>query len=105
MEGIDWAYYLVHSMGGRSMFQYKAYLGKDLLAAGHFIKAAQTAGVKSIIYLGGLGEMADNLSEHLKSRQQIAHILQSGKVQDYCPSSCQQHRSRRCSIRDAAPSG
>jgi hypothetical protein len=69
MEGIDLAYYLVHSMGGRSIFQYKAYLKKDMLAAGHFIKAVQTAGVKRIIYLGGLGEMAGNLSEHLKSRK------------------------------------
>jgi uncharacterized protein YbjT (DUF2867 family) len=81
MEGIDSAYYLVHSMGGRSMFQYKAYLEKDMQAAGHFIKAAQKAGVKRIIYLGGLGEMADNLSEHLRSRQRVAQMLQSGEVQ------------------------
>ncbi|HBD09219.1 MAG TPA: NADH-binding protein, partial [Syntrophobacteraceae bacterium] len=81
MEGIDSAYYLVHSMGGRSMFQYKAYLERDIQAARNFVQAAEQAGVKRIIYLGGLGEMADNLSEHLRSRQRVAQILQSGRVQ------------------------
>jgi hypothetical protein len=43
-----------------------------VLAAGHFVKTAERAGVNRIIYLGGLGEMADNLSEHLKGRQRVA---------------------------------
>ena len=81
MEGIDTAYYLVHSMGGRSVFQYKAYLEQDLQAARNFTKAAEESGVKRIIYLGGLGEMADNLSEHLRSRQMVAQILQSTRIQ------------------------
>jgi len=81
MEGIDTAYYLVHSMGGRSMFQYKAYLERDLHAADNFLKAAEEAGVNRIIYLGGLGEKADNLSEHLRSRLMVAQILQSTRVQ------------------------
>jgi uncharacterized protein YbjT (DUF2867 family) len=81
MEGIDTAYYLVHSMGGRSMFQYKAYLEKDVQAARNFTKAAEESGVERIIYLGGLGEMADNLSEHLRSRQMVAQVLQSARVQ------------------------
>jgi uncharacterized protein YbjT (DUF2867 family) len=72
MDGIDTAYYLVHSMGGRSVFQYKAYLQDDLQAARNFTKAAEESGVRRIIYLGGLGEMADNLSEHLRSRQMVA---------------------------------
>jgi uncharacterized protein YbjT (DUF2867 family) len=81
MEGIDTAYYLVHSMGGRSVFQYKAYLEKDLQAARNFTKASEESGVKRIIYLGGLGEMADNLSEHLRSRQMVAEVLQSARVE------------------------
>ncbi|MHC1728597.1 MAG: NAD(P)H-binding protein [Syntrophobacteraceae bacterium] len=81
MEGIDTAYYLVHSMGGRNVFQYKAYLEQDLQAARNFTKAAEASGVKRIIYLGGLGEMADNLSDHLRSRQMVAQILQSTRIQ------------------------
>jgi uncharacterized protein YbjT (DUF2867 family) len=80
MEGIDTAFYLVHSMGGRSMFQYKTYLNNDLQAAGNFLKAAEEARVHRIIYLGGLGEIADNLSEHLRSRLMVAQILQSGPI-------------------------
>jgi uncharacterized protein YbjT (DUF2867 family) len=81
MEGIDTAYYLVHSMGGRSMFHYKDYLERDIRAATYFVKAADESGISRIIYLGGLGEMADNLSEHLRSRQMVAQTLQSGKAQ------------------------
>jgi uncharacterized protein YbjT (DUF2867 family) len=80
MEGIDTAYYLVHSMGGRSMLQFKAYIQKDVQAARNFSQAAEESGVKRIIYLGGLGEMADNLSEHLRSRQMVARVLQSTRV-------------------------
>lgn len=81
MEGIDTAYYLVHSMGGRSIFHYKDYLEKDIQAARNFTKAAEASGVNRIIYLGGLGEMADNLSEHLRSRQMVGQVLQSGRAQ------------------------
>lgn len=80
MEGVDTAFYLVHSMGGRSMFRYKDYLQKDIQAARNFVKAAEEAGVSRIIYLGGLGEIGDDLSEHLRSRQQVAELLQSGRV-------------------------
>jgi uncharacterized protein YbjT (DUF2867 family) len=80
MEGIDTAYYLVHSMGGRSMFQYKAYLEKDIQAARNFTKSAEESGISRIIYLGGLGEMADNLSEHLRNRQVVGQVLQSSRV-------------------------
>ncbi len=81
MEGIDTAFYLVHSMGGRSVSEYKKYLDKDIRAASNFIKAVEESGVQRIIYLGGLGEMGDNLSEHLRSRQMVAQVLQSGRVQ------------------------
>jgi uncharacterized protein YbjT (DUF2867 family) len=81
MDGMDLAYYLVHSMGGRNIFHYRAYIENDLRAADNFLKAADAAGLQRIIYLGGLGEMADNLSAHLVSRQKVGQILQAGRVQ------------------------
>jgi uncharacterized protein YbjT (DUF2867 family) len=80
MQGMDVAYYLVHSMGGRSALHYKTYIDRDLRAADNFVKAADAAGLERIIYLGGLGEMADNLSAHLMSRQRVGQILQSGRA-------------------------
>jgi len=75
MEGVDTAFYLVHAMsGGRAGFQ-----RRDREAAENFVRAADKAGVRRVIYLGGLGETGDDLSEHLKSRLEVADILQSGK--------------------------
>jgi uncharacterized protein YbjT (DUF2867 family) len=81
MEGMDAAYYLVHSMGGRSIAETKAFAERDRQAAANFLKAAEAAGLKRIIYLGGLGETGDKLSKHLASRQEVARILQSGIIQ------------------------
>lgn len=81
MEGIDAAYYLVHSMGGRSISETKAFAERDRKCATNFLEAAEAAGVKRIIYLGGLGETGDRLSKHLASRQEVAQILQSGRLQ------------------------
>ncbi|MBN2654213.1 MAG: NAD(P)H-binding protein [Nitrospirae bacterium] len=78
LEGIHTAFYLVHSMGGKNLFKNTEYADKDRNAADNFVKAADKAGVKRIIYLGGLGEARDELSEHLKSRMEIASILSSG---------------------------
>lgn len=80
LMGSRTAYYLVHSMGGRSIFQNKEYADKDRKAAEIFIKAADSAGLKRVIYLGALGEEGSGLSEHLQSRAEIAHILTSGKA-------------------------
>ncbi len=74
-DGVDTVYYLVHSMaGGRAGFE-----RRDREAADNFVHAAETAGVRRVIYLGGLGETGDRLSEHLKSRLEVADILRSGK--------------------------
>lgn len=74
LAGVDTAYYLVHSMaGGRSGFE-----RRDREAATNFAKAAEKAGIRRVIYLGGLGETGDGLSEHLKSRLEVAEILRSG---------------------------
>lgn len=73
-DSIDTAFYLVHSMaGGRKGFE-----ERDRRAAENFRDAAEKAGVKRVIYLGGLGEAGDNLSEHLKSRLEVAEILSKG---------------------------
>jgi uncharacterized protein YbjT (DUF2867 family) len=74
LVGIDTAYYLVHSMsGGRAGFE-----RRDREAAENFVAAAEKAGVRRVIYLGGLGETGDDLSEHLKSRLEVATILKKG---------------------------
>jgi uncharacterized protein YbjT (DUF2867 family)/uncharacterized protein YndB with AHSA1/START domain len=75
MEGIDAAYYLIHSMGGESGFS-----ERDIQAAANFAAAAADAGVKNIIYLGGLGDPDSNLSEHLRSRQQTGDALRQSGV-------------------------
>lgn len=71
MRGCEAAYYLVHSMqaSGREYAQHD----RDLAAA--FAQAAERAGVGRIIYLGGLGEMGANLSEHLSSRREVERVL------------------------------
>ena len=79
MEGIDTAYYLIHSMGGRNPSKYLEFEARDREAATNFITAADKAGIKRIIYLGGLGDVQDNLSHHLASRQEVGRILQSGR--------------------------
>lgn len=75
LEGIDTAFYLVHSMGGGR----SDYVRRDREAAKNFVQAAEKAAVRRVIYLGGLGETGDGLSEHLKSRLEVADILRSGK--------------------------
>jgi uncharacterized protein YbjT (DUF2867 family) len=78
LRGIHTVYYLVHSMGGKTLFKNEEYAEMDRMAAKNFNAAAEAAGLKRIIYLGGLGETGDNLSEHLRSRAEIARILSSG---------------------------
>lgn len=74
LEGCDFAYYLVHSMGSADDF------GRaDREGAGNFQRAAEQANVKRIVYLGGLGNAPDDqLSKHLQSRQEVGRILAGG---------------------------
>jgi uncharacterized protein YbjT (DUF2867 family) len=74
LEGVEAAYYLIHSMGGED------FAARDREAARIFGAAAREAGVKRIIYLGGLGEAAGGLSEHLQSRQETGEILRQSGV-------------------------
>jgi uncharacterized protein YbjT (DUF2867 family) len=78
LEGMDAAYYLVHSMGGRTIGEIQEFAERDRRAATNFLAAAEGAGLSRIIYLGGLGETGDRLSHHLASRLEVARILQSG---------------------------
>ncbi len=75
MEGVQTAYYLVHSMGAEGEFE-----ENDRRAAHNFATAAREAGVKRIVYLGGLGEAEHGLSAHLRSRQEVANILRSSGI-------------------------
>jgi uncharacterized protein YbjT (DUF2867 family) len=69
LEGCDTAYYLIHSMGRGSPEDFAA---RDRRAAINFGEAARAAGVRRVVYLGGLG---DHESEHLRSRRQVAELL------------------------------
>lgn len=74
LSGVEAAYYLVHSMGSSGSFE-----EKDREAAINFGQAAKAAGVERLIYLGGLGNDEQELSPHLRSRQEVGRILsQSG---------------------------
>ena len=76
MQKIDTAYYLVHSMGSTGSFE-----DQDRIAAKNFADAAREAGVKSIVYLGGLGDDDEQLSAHLRSRHEVGELLrESGCV-------------------------
>ena len=70
MDGMDTAYYMVHSMGSGGDFE-----DLDRQAASNFGEAARQAGVRRIIYLGGLGESGEGLSAHLRSRQETGDTL------------------------------
>ncbi|HEX5929349.1 MAG TPA: NAD(P)H-binding protein [Solirubrobacterales bacterium] len=73
LEGVEVAYYLVHSMGRGSDGDFAA---RDKAGAENFAAAAAAAGVRRIVYLGGLGDG----SEHLASRHATAEVLRQGEV-------------------------
>ncbi|MDA0170518.1 NAD(P)H-binding protein [Solirubrobacter taibaiensis] len=71
MDGVDCAYYLVHSMeaGGSNDFA-----SRDRELAANMAEAARRADLRRIVYLGGV-EGADGRSEHLESRHEVERIL------------------------------
>lgn len=73
-KDISTAYYLVHSMGMGGDFE-----KKDRVAAENFVASAEKAGVKRIVYLGGLGR-GEDLSTHLASRQEVGRVLRDSKI-------------------------
>lgn len=74
-QGVDAAYYLIHSMGSGGDFA-----RKEGQCAGNFSAAAKTHGWKRIIYLGGLAADGGQLSEHLSSRRKVEEILRGSGV-------------------------
>jgi uncharacterized protein YbjT (DUF2867 family) len=75
LDGVDAAYYLIHSMSEGPSFA-----EKDRRAAESFARAALEAGVKRIIYLGGLADTSRELSQHLRSRLEVGEILRNSGV-------------------------
>jgi uncharacterized protein YbjT (DUF2867 family) len=75
LDGIDVAYYLVHSMGGHG-----DYRQTDRQAAANFGEAAKRAGVRRIVYLGGLADDGEALSKHLESRRETGEVLRQSGV-------------------------
>ena len=75
-EGVETAFYFVHSMGDNQDFE-----SQDRIAAENFSRAATAAGVKRIVYLGGLGNPDETLSKHLRSRQETGDVLRANHSQ------------------------
>jgi len=76
MSGCHAAYYLIHSM----MAAGPEYRERDRWLGELFARVAEQAGLKQIIYLGGLGETGTGLSDHLASRREVEAALASGSV-------------------------
>jgi uncharacterized protein YbjT (DUF2867 family) len=74
LEGMDAAYYLVHSLDSND------FEDKDADAALNFSAAADKSGLERIIYLGGLGVDDGDLSAHLRSRRQVEQLLGTSGV-------------------------
>jgi uncharacterized protein YbjT (DUF2867 family) len=74
LAGCDAAYYLVHSLDNADFEQ------RDAAAARAFARATAETGLHRIVYLGGLGDDADDLSAHLRSRREVEELLGSGGV-------------------------
>jgi uncharacterized protein YbjT (DUF2867 family) len=70
MEGVDTAYYLIHSMAAGPGFA-----ERDRRAAANFGRAARAAGVRRVIYLGGIDPDGDETSDHLQSRIETGEVL------------------------------
>lgn len=75
LHDIDVLYYLVHSMGG-----VKGFADVELTSARNVAEAARAAGVKRIVYLGGLHPSGTDLSPHLRSRAEVGRVLMESGV-------------------------
>jgi uncharacterized protein YbjT (DUF2867 family) len=74
LAGAEVAYYLVHSLGATDFEE------RDLQAAETTARAAEHAGVRQLVYLGGLGDDSPDLSAHLRSRRETGRRLASTSV-------------------------
>jgi uncharacterized protein YbjT (DUF2867 family) len=77
LQGVEIAYYFVHLMAASTDFE-----REDRQAAQNFADAAKQAGVRRIVYLGGLGDdSSPTLSPHLRSRHEVGKILRESGVE------------------------
>jgi uncharacterized protein YbjT (DUF2867 family) len=75
LRGADVAYYLIHSLGSGRRFEFR-----DRAVALTFARAAREAGVRRIVYLGGLHPDTGELSPHMASRKEVGDILLASGV-------------------------
>jgi uncharacterized protein YbjT (DUF2867 family) len=76
MADVDVAVFLVHSIG-----EGPDWVARERAVAENFRRAAETAGVRRIVYLGGLGDDDADLSAHLRSRHDVGAVLAAGSVE------------------------
>ncbi len=75
LDGVHTAYYLIHNMlSGRG------YTERELEGARNFASACESAGVKHIVYLGGLADPEQHIAPHLRSRIETGRVLRQGSV-------------------------
>ncbi|MEO0510049.1 MAG: NAD(P)H-binding protein [Verrucomicrobiota bacterium] len=81
LEGCEYGIYLVHSMAPSSRLMQGNFADTDLLLADNFIRAAESAGLKHVVYLSGLmPEEGKSLSPHLHSRMEVEEVLRHRSV-------------------------
>lgn len=81
LQGCDFGIYLVHSMAPSSRLMQGNFEDTDLLLADNFIRAAEAAGLRHVVYLSGLMPAdGEALSPHLRSRREVEEVLRSRSV-------------------------
>ena len=73
--GVEIAYYLIHNMSSG-----RGYTERELEGARNFALTAEAAGVRQIIYLGGLADEEQHIAPHMRSRIETGATLRQGKV-------------------------
>jgi len=75
LQGAEYAVYLVHNMMPSTRFTQGDFADLDVVCADNFARAAAAAGVKQIVFLGGLIPERAELSKHLQSRSEVEKVL------------------------------
>ena len=80
LEGADVAIYLVHSMRPSAHLTQGGFEDFDLIVGDNFVRAAQKARVKHILYLGGMKPQAAEVSAHLRSRREVEQLFRTSEI-------------------------
>jgi len=82
LQGADYLIYLIHSMVPSSRLNQASFQDLDLLLADNFAQGAKAAGLKQILYVGGLmpDDEREETSEHLSSRYEVGQVLQASSI-------------------------